>query len=163
MLSSGKSRVAGEMMSPKFKFRLDSVLKHRKIIEKKESKLFAELHKKYKKEYSRLDRLLTQFKKTQNELSVKKRKGIDITELKTYHTYINSLNGDIKSQKFKVKEAEAKMEKQRKKLIAAQKNMKVIDKLRENEINNFKEEERKNDIKAIDDINVITTARNSKS
>ena len=149
-------------MSPKFKFRLGSILKQRKIIEKKESKLFAKMHEKYQKECDHLDILLANLKKNQNELSVKKKKGIDITELKTYHTYINSLSADIKTRRLKVKEAKDQMEKQRKKLIAAQKDKKVIDKLKENEYNNFIEEERKNDLKTIDEINIMATARKSK-
>jgi flagellar FliJ protein len=150
-------------MSPKFKFKLEPVLKYRNILEKKEAKEFAKLHKKYDEECGKLDLINTNYKNTQKELEVKKRAGIDIKELKTYYTYLNSLNLDIKAQQLKVKEAEAKKEEQRKKLVNAQKDKKVIDKLKDNKYNEFKEEERKDEIKTIDDINSITTARTRKT
>jgi len=150
-------------MSPKFKFKFDTVLRHRDILEKQESKKFAALHRALDKEVEQLNKLNTKYKDTQKELAEKKAKGIDISELKSYYTFMNSLSVDIKTQQFKVKCAESKMEDQRIKLIETQKDKKVIDKLKENKLTEFIEEERITDIKTIDDINSVSSARKIKS
>jgi flagellar FliJ protein len=146
-------------MSPKFKFKYDTVLKHRKILENKEAKKFAELHKNHGDECSKLSSMQDKYKCTQNALKAKKEEGISIDELKAYYTYMNSLNIDINTQDLKVKDAKAKKEIQRKNLVAAQKKKKVIDKLKENKLIEHREGERRSEIKVTDDINTTTTAR----
>jgi len=150
-------------MSPKFKFKFDTVLKHRKLLEDKEAKEFYKRHSKLDKETATLNDLLNRYKDSQTELARKKEQGIDIAELKIYYTYMNALKLDIRAQRIKVKQADAKKEEQRKELVKAQKNKKVIDKLKENKINEFKEEERTQDLKTLDDINSGIEARKRKS
>lgn len=147
-------------MSPKFKFRFDPVLKQREIIEQTEAKIFAELHKIYDDECKRLEEMTRKFQTTQGELTSKEKIGINIKEIKIYYAYLNSLKIDMKTQKLRIMDAEQKMEAQRKKLAEAQKNKKVIDKLKENKYNEFIEEERKSEIKTIDDVNSVKAARN---
>ncbi len=146
-------------MSPEFIFRFDSILRQRKILEDNEAKEFARLSNIYNAECDKLTKLVNKFGDTQKELSEKKRNNIDIKELKRYYTYLDALKTDMGSQRLRIKGAETKMEAQRKKLVIAQKNKKMIDKLKENDFNLFKEEERKNEIKTVDDINTIKVAR----
>ncbi len=150
-------------MSPKFNFKIESVLKQRKILEEREAKAFHALHQKLDRETEKLNSLKNKYKETQEKLTKKESEGIDITELKTFYTYLDSLKDDIKVQDLKVMEARGNLEKQRKILVKAQKDKKVIDKLKENKLDEHKELERIEEIKAIDDIVSVSEARKRRS
>ncbi len=149
-------------MSPKFKFRFASVLRHREILEKQEAKEFAIFLRKCDTERQALKKLENKYDATQSELGEKKVAGADMKEIKMYYTFLTSLKNDMVAQQKNVAKAEEELEEQRQKLIKSQMDKKVIEKLKKNDYLSFVEEDRKEDIRVIDEINTGKAARKEK-
>jgi len=123
-----------------YKFPLQPVLNHRKIVEEDLQKELAVLRKVVADEKQRLKT----FKKTKNnligEMKQKQREGITISEMLMYLHFLDCLSRDLEKQKEVVLEVERKYEDKRQGLIEAMKNRKILGRLKEKQEKEYKHE-----------------------
>lgn len=123
-----------------YKFPLQPVLNHRKIVEEDLQKELAVLRKVVADEKQRLKT----FKKTKNnligEMKQKQREGITISEMLMYLHFLDCLSRDLEKQKEIVLEVERKYEGKREGLIEAMKNRKILGRLKEKQEKAYKYE-----------------------
>ena len=114
----------------KFVFALQPVLEHRKRIEDEKKQAVAlrmQAHEEAKRELERLD---GEFRRVAHEL--RKRHGeLEVEELRSRYAHLQFLDRTIDAQIHIVAERAAALERARRDLIAASKNRKVVDKLKE--------------------------------
>lgn len=123
-----------------YKFPLQPVLNHRKIVEEDLQKELAVLRKVVADEKQRLKT----FKKTKNnltgEMKQKQREGITISEMLMYLHFLDCLSRDLEKQKEIVLEVERKYEGKREGVIEAMKNRKILGRLKEKQEKAYKYE-----------------------
>jgi flagellar protein FliJ len=114
-----------------YKFPLQPVLNHRKLVEEDLQKKLAVLRRVVADEKQRLKT----FKKTKNnligEMKQKQREGIAVSEMLMYLHFLDCLSRDLEKQKEVVLEVERRYEESREGLIAAMKNRKILGRLKE--------------------------------
>ncbi len=84
---------------------------------------------------------------------------LDIQNVVAYKNYINRLEDDIKTQFEIIKKTQIELEEQQMQVNQAYKEVKVLEKLKEKQYNNFLFEYEQNQIKELDD---ITNSRRKK-
>lgn len=124
---------------PTFKFRLESVLELRKRIEEQRKKELASLRELLRKEQDFLKELET---KTVEALQGMKecQKGtiFNIEEVMRYYRYFTFCRDKIKEQISIIEGLIASVEKKREDLVAASKERKILEKLKENQLHEYK-------------------------
>ena len=123
-----------------YKFSMEPLLKHRKYLEDLQKQELGEFkrilvdEKKKLKIYQKAkDRLL-------KELYVKQQEGITASENLLYFDFIDQLSTDLDKQKERLLDLENKIYQKHYDLINAMKNRKTLDRLKENEMNEYRHE-----------------------
>ena len=116
------------------KFKLESLLQHRKHIEEIFQRELADTLQALAAEKSALNRLMANRDRIQNDLNEKLDNHIDAAEMLHFHKYLDELATEIKSQKTRIAEAEQKLEMKRTELTEAMKSRKIMDKLKDKQI-----------------------------
>jgi flagellar protein FliJ len=114
-----------------YKFRLEPVLKHRKLLEEDLQKDFAVLKRQLLDEQERLSDFEQARDRFSGELQEKQVKSISVSDILLYTDFLQQVSTEIEKQSEKILEAEKSLDKKRQELIGAMKNRKMIDKLRE--------------------------------
>ena len=136
-------------MPPKtFKFKLESVLEHKKKIEEEEQRELARLKEILRQAQERLEDLKMTKVQEMKELVEKSSQGLlNVAEIQMYHSHLKRLDKEIASQEIAVQRAAVNVEEQRQKLIRASQEKKTYEKLKEKHKTVFElaleEEERK--------------------
>jgi flagellar protein FliJ len=136
----------------KFKFKLDSLLRVRKIKED----LQVKKHSQLVKELSKANDDLTNLKKQivnvyeTHEKDLESQDGLAF--IKEAFTYLVDSKEKIKQQKILIEKREQKVSKQRENLLDALKQRKIIEKYKEQKIKQHKSDSRKKELKQLDDI-----------
>lgn len=136
-------------MPPKvFKFKLQSILEHKKKVEEEEQRVLARLKEIQRKEQEKME-LLKMTKVTEMEALVEKSAQgfLNVSEIQMYHVHLKRLDREIADQEMVLQRMAAEVEDQRQRLIQASQDKKTYEKLKEKHKTSFEsaieEEERK--------------------
>ncbi|MFH1617342.1 MAG: flagellar FliJ family protein [Candidatus Margulisiibacteriota bacterium] len=138
----------------KFKYDLDAVLKVREIREKKEQEKFAEKSREYRKEKEQEGKIKRKKKGEEDGLRTVYGKGPikDFAEVLRRHAHLGIVKEDLDKQVEKVIEASRRLEEQREHLISSMKDKKIIEKDKENKLEDYKKIMQKIEIAFLDEI-----------
>ena len=114
-----------------YKFRLEPVLKHRKLLEEDVQKDFAIVKRQLFEEKERLLHLEREKDRISRELQEKQTKSMNVSDVLLYADFIQQVSREIEKQSAKVLETEKNVEQKREELVGAMKSRKAIDRLRE--------------------------------
>ncbi len=114
-----------------YKFSLEPVLKHRKLLEETLQKDFGDLRKQWLDEKEQLHRLKKKQDHFSKELQQKQATRVNVSEMLLYNAFIARISKEIDKQLKKIEETEKRVEKKREELVAAMKNRKTIERLGE--------------------------------
>lgn len=117
-------------MRKKFSFTLQPVLDHRKRIEDQKQQSLATRQQAWEDARRELDRLNDEFRSNSRELR-ERHNAFDVEELRLRYAHLQFLDRMIDAQIKVVAERQVALDRARKELIAASKNRKVVDKLKE--------------------------------
>ena len=113
------------------RFKLETVLKHRKHLEEIAHKVFGEASRKWNDARKTLDSMTRNRLKYQHELRHKMNAEAVAGELLLYHRYLDRLQNEIEAQNDLVESLAVEREEKRAQLLVALKNRKIIEKLKE--------------------------------
>ena len=113
------------------RFKLETVLKHRKHLEEIAHKVFGEASRKWDQARNALDVMTRNRLKYQHELRYKMNTEAAAGELLLYHRYLDRLQNEIEAQNGLVEDLAAEKEEKRAQLLVALKNRKMIEKLKD--------------------------------
>ena len=114
-----------------YKFRLEPVLKYRKLLEEDLQKDFAVLQRQLLDERGRLSNYEQVRDRFSEELQQKQMENICVSDILLYTDYLQQVSKEIEKQSEKILEAEKNVDQKREELVGAMKNRKMIDQLRE--------------------------------
>jgi flagellar FliJ protein len=117
-------------MRKKFAFPLQPVLEHRKRIEDQKQQVLAARQRAWDEARRELDRLNDEFRANARELRVRHRE-FGVEELRLRYAHLQFLDRTIDAQIKVLAERQVALDRARKDLVAASKNRKVVDKLKE--------------------------------
>lgn len=117
-------------MRKKFSFALQPVLEHRKRIEDQKQQALATRQRAWEDARRELDRLNDEFRSNSRELR-ERHIEFDVEELRLRYAHLQFLDRMIDAQIKVVAERQVALDRARKDLIAASKDRKVVDKLKE--------------------------------
>lgn len=117
-------------MRKKFTFALQPVLDYRKRIEDQKQQTLATRQRAWEEARRELDRLNDEFRSNSRELRDRHRE-FDVEELRLRYAHLQFLDRTIDAQIKVLAERQVALDRARKDLIAASKNRKVVDKLKE--------------------------------
>ncbi len=113
------------------RFKLESVLRHRKHLEENAHKVFSESHRKWDQARNALDVMTRNRRQYRRELKLKMTADTGAGELLLYHRYLGRLEKEIAAQNGLVEDLSAEKEEKRAQLLVALKNRKMIEKLKD--------------------------------
>jgi flagellar FliJ protein len=128
-----------------YKFTLEPVLNHRKIIEEELQKELADLKRRLVDEKRKLETYERAKSRSLAELQQKQEEGITAPEILLYESFIERLSRDLDKQKERVLGAEQKVDQKLEDLVAATKRRKTLDKLKEKGLEKYRRELLKNE------------------
>lgn len=134
-----------------YKFRLEKVLDWKEIKEETAAQKFAQLQNELKKQKSVLENLLAEYKILKKEgLKLK-----NIHELKQHNLYDQTMEKQITQQKETTYMISRELSEAKSILIKAQKDKKIVEKLKEKDFEVYKEDMKKEEQKELDEIGVL--------
>lgn len=145
-------------MAKKFNFALQPVLDYRKRIEDQKQQTLAVRQRAWDDARRELDRLNDQFRSNSRELRDRHRE-FDVEELRLRYAHLQFLDRTIDAQIKVLAERQVALDRARKDLIAASKNRKVVDKLKERRRSAYTAEELRVEQIELDDGNARMEGR----
>lgn len=142
----------------KFNFRLEKVLDLRKRKEQECEKQLANLKELLRREETFLEELKEEAARTGakiGEVQNADKEALDMREILRYYDYLESVREKISAQILQIKKVIADIERKRKELIEASKERKVMEKLKDNQYQKFKENLETVERKFLDEIGTI--------
>ncbi len=121
-----------------YKFPLGTVLNHRKFLEENLQKEFGILKRLLVDERKKLTDIRNSSKKCSKDLRQRQRKSLTVSESLIYVRFIEQLSRNLDKQKVRVIETEQDVEKKREDLVAAMKNRKALEKLKEKGLETYR-------------------------
>ncbi|NOY52942.1 MAG: flagellar export protein FliJ [Deltaproteobacteria bacterium] len=144
-----------------YRFRFESVLRYRQQAMDQVRREFSELQRKLVTEYSRLDLLEQTGREYARLFHERQGEGIAIREVGLFQSFFHRLHFETDAQRKKLYSLNQRVEGKRQELLDASKKKKVLERLREVEEDQYREEERKREQRQYDEIavNKITRAQ----
>lgn len=140
----------------KFKFPLQKVLEHRKIQENLKQKDFQEAVMYLTQEQNRLDKMLQQQTHAHESAGqLVKQGGSQGGPLSQVHDFLRGQKVLIQRQQVKVQEAEKLVEAKREILKQAAQEYKIIEKMRENQFEEYRQKRLSDDQKEMDEQSIL--------
>lgn len=140
----------------KFKFSLQKVLEHRKIIEGLAQKDFQEVVGQLNQEISRLDHMLKEKTAAHGRAgSLVQLGGAQGPALSQIHDFLRGQDAQIQKQRTKISEIEKLVEAQREILRLAAQEYKIMEKMRENKFEEYKAKRLSDEQKEMDEQNIL--------
>jgi len=143
----------------KFKFNLEAVLKHRKLIQEQKERELAQAKAALIKEQESLVALEREFSNNIDEFIRSLNSRLSVTEVILFNNYQTSLKSRIKAQAIKVSETERQCAHKRSQLERAMQDSEVIDSLKDKARDKFQAEASLLEQKMIDDLTTTAFAR----
>ena len=139
----------------KFKFALEKVLKHKKILEDQAKKEFGEISKRLREQEKYLADLEADLKTAyENKYHIQKMGGNIGAYLEFFHNYNNAQKKMIENQKKIIQGFEKILEEKRQFLVQAARDHKTFTMLKEKKKLEFKKELNKREQKRLDEMNI---------
>lgn len=135
-----------------FQFRLASVLNYRRQIEDIRRQEFAKTKKEWETEKEKLERYYERWRKCLDAWRKKQEDAIDVNELGLYQRYMLTLREEIRLQAERVKQCVLIMDRTREILLNAQKERKMMDKLKDYHVVEYKKDERRKETNFLDEV-----------
>ena len=135
----------------KFKFRFESVLKYKKILEEQKQIALAKHINKISECKQNIENLINEIAIQGNNLKEQTNKGIRADEIIMFQDYINKLLNDKKNNEFNLQKLESEKVKKQEELTEAMKERKIYDKLKEKDFEQYTIDLRKEEAKQIDE------------
>lgn len=145
-------------MRKKFTFQLQPVLEHRKRIEDQKQQTVAMRQRIWDEARRELDRLNDEFRSNSRELRERHRE-LGVEDLRLRYAHLQFLDRTIDAQIKVLAERQVALDRARKDLIAASKNRKVVDKLKERRRSAYTAEELRVEQIELDDGNARMEGR----
>lgn len=134
-----------------YEFSMEKVLKWREDIEKTNMESLAKIQNELRRQESILRDLMQEEKRVKANSPRYK----DINQLKLQHLYIQKIEGEIQEQDDLIQETSGKLEDARQELIEAQKNRKIMEKLKERDMDAYRHSINSAEQKELDEIAVL--------
>jgi len=154
----GLGGIWGKALSPKIEMKkhrfkqLDTVLRHRKLLEDQKKVALAEVARIHQRELAQLESIRKSRNKYAEELWERQKNGVSINEVLLYIPYLKSLEQREQAQMEITDKASQKEALARQELIEASKQYKIIEKLKDNLQQEYEEELRIAERKFLDEI-----------
>ena len=116
------------------KFKLESLLQHRKHIEENYQRELAKTLNELQEEKDTLEQLISSRDQIRRKLEKRLIEDINASELLHFNKYLDRLSLDISLQNKRVADVEDKLEQKRLKLTEAVKSRKIMDKLKDKQL-----------------------------
>ena len=116
------------------KFKLESLLQHRKHIEENYQRELAKALHELQEEKDTLEQLISSRDQIRRKLEQRLIEDINASELLHFNKYLDRLSLDISLQNKRVADVEDKLEQKRLKLTEAVKSRKIMDKLKDKQL-----------------------------
>ncbi len=116
------------------RFKLESVLRHRKHLEEIAQKVFSESRRKWDRARGALEAMTRNRRQYRRELKIKMAAATGTGELLLYHRYLGRLEKEIAAQNALVEVLATEKEEKRTQLLVALKNRKMIEKLKDRQM-----------------------------
>ncbi len=142
-----------------FQFKFDTLLRYRERQKDIQEVCLAQAQLDVIRAESRLEQVRDERQKSIGNVTELQRNGADPAEIKEYYDYLNHLGRNEKDAASQLCEKITSHEKVRLELIEASKREKVVSKLKENQLQDFKQEITKSDAKALDEIAIAQFRR----
>lgn len=134
-----------------YKFSLEKVLEWREDNEKDTAKVFASIQNELQYQQNGLNSLRLEDENIKKKILTLN----NINELKQQYLFKQSIEEKIERQIMLIDETTKKLEKQRLELLEAQKNRKIMEKLKEKDYNTYKEDIMNEEQKELDEMAVL--------
>lgn len=144
-----------------FKFKLEALRQYRNFQEDLLQKELAHAQRDRDQEIDRLQALLDKRSRAENDLKCQQEKSTNGPYMALYDAYIQRLTGEIADQRARVKQAEVLCQKKMQDLLEAMQNRKAIDKLKEKDLQAYREELSQTEQKFLNEIAINQFTRNS--
>ena len=137
-----------------YRFKLQPVLDHRQIVEDELKKELSEIRKQLDHEEQLLKALKRKEMKTVQALKQEQTSGISSQQVITYHTYLERLFARILEQEKTVENRKAEEEQKHVEMIEAVKKRKILEKLKAQGIDRYRQMILEKETKFIDEMSV---------
>jgi flagellar FliJ protein len=145
---------------PRFRFRLQSVLDHRDRIERDKQRLLALAQRELLEAEARLQAMREDYERTGEELRVKHAE-LDAMGLYNYYAHMDYVLRGIREVEVQVAALSLDVERAKSALLAARKDRKILETLKDHRRAAFENEQASNEQKMIDDLNSRRQGRES--
>ena len=135
-----------------YRFNLESLLNHRRYQEEILQKELAGLKVRLAAEKDKLWVLRQKKRKTVQQLQEKQTDGRLVSEIKLFVDFLDQLSKEMEAQRENVLEAERNFSLKRRDLIAAMKNRKTLDRLKEKGLQAYEQEQFKKERSFMDEV-----------
>ena len=140
----------------KFRFQLEKVLRHKKILEEQAKRDFSEIKAKLDQQRNFLNDLESDLKKSYNDKYLVTKMGGEIAEYLGYFNEFNTAQKKLIDQQKRIVDGLEKIvEEKRLRLVEAAREHKTFIKLKEKKKEEFKKEINKKEQKRIDEMNIL--------
>jgi flagellar FliJ protein len=123
-------------MSMEQEFRLEAVLRHREHLEQNAQQAFSRAQGEWRDAKRTLDDLLHCREQYRRELATKLQRNFQAEEVIRYNRYLERLKSEVQQQRVHITQLAEAKERQRRLLVAAVKNRKIIENLKSRHMEN---------------------------
>jgi flagellar FliJ protein len=138
-----------------FRFRLENVLRYRKLIEEIKEKELASIRAQIHRQKQKIELLEKEHTNIINELKLMKQKTFDLSAVRIYQSYLSFLKRRIMYEKDVLALLYQKEKKKLEEYIEARKNTRVLERLKERRFAQWQYEVDREEQKFLDDIGAI--------
>ena len=135
-----------------YRFNLESLLNHRRYLEEVLQKELADLKIRLETEKDTLWALRQKRRKTVLQLQENQTDGRPASEIKLYIDFVEHLLKEMEAQRQKILEAERLFHLKRQELVAAMKERKILDRLKEKGLQAYEQEQLKKERNLMDEV-----------
>jgi len=137
---------------PKFKFNLETLLRHREDTEQREREELFRIHYKHQVELNHRNSLTLKFQETMHDISRRCRENALDQELNWSYAYLNRLTQEIKESEKRLTQLKSEVQAQQAVVIEASKKRKALESLKSKQEKEFFTALEKQDQKEMDDL-----------
>ena len=135
-----------------FKYKLEPILALKEKIEENKKREFGIAHQSYERAKSEKAILVKAQEQAYHAARTQKNDSINIIQLKQLNHYTNYMKKEISAKDKEIVSAEQQVEQKRNELVEAVKERKILENLKEIQLQEYKEEENKKENARIDEI-----------
>ncbi|MPL63271.1 hypothetical protein SDC9_08893 [bioreactor metagenome] len=143
----------------KFQFRLDTLLKYRRMQKEQAQLTFARASQVLREEEIKLEQFTQLLGESISHFNDSQDQPWTVEKLKSFHNYFEKIRGNIKDQSGRVHEAQIVQQKYLQELQQAVKNFEVVNKLKAKRLLQYKEDVLSADQKILDELGLQNYVR----